>query len=415
MTWTILPRLQKLEPKHLTSQRFWDNMDLITEDEVVELQVALVKRIVEIYRVDLKVLLFDATNFFTYIDTNNTCTLPQRGHNKQKRNDLRQIGLALMVSRDGGVPLFFDVYQGNESDPVEFDHFIRKLIGRFNDIFAACNDLTVVCDKGNNSKKNLELVDKSPFHFIASLSPTHAKSLLQIPLDQYQDCRSNRLEDEKYYVTREKVFAIERTVISVFNPALLQGQLQGIHNNLAKTQKVLNLLQEKLIAWKSPGRKGGKKPTVASVDKQVKRILSRQHMKTLIRYTVQEVDNKWIDLQYNIDKEAFDELQKSYLGKTILFTDRDDWPAEEVILAYRDQYKIEHNFRQMKDPSWVSWDPLLHWTDQKIRVHAFYCFAALLMSSLLKRELHNQKISMSLSRVFESLSRIQRILLPYPL
>ena len=412
--WTILPRLQKIEPKHLTSQRFWDNMDLITEDEVVELQVALVKRIVEIYRVDLKVLLFDATNFFTYIDTNNTCTLPQRGHNKQKRNDLRQIGLALMVSRDGGVPLFFDVYQGNESDPVEFDHFIRKLIGRFNDIFAACNDLTVVCDKGNNSKKNLELVDKSPFHFIASLSPSHAKNLLQIPLEQYQGCRSNRLEDEKYYVTREKVFAIERTVISVFNPALLQGQLQGIHNNLAKTQKVLNLLQEKLIAWKSPGRKGGKKPTVASVDKQVKRILSRQHMKTLIRYTVQEVDNKWIDLQYNIDKEAFDELQKSYLGKTILFTDRDDWPAEEVILAYRDQYKIEHNFRQMKDPSWVSWDPLLHWTDQKIRVHAFYCFAALLMSSLLKRELHNQKISMSLSRVFESLSRIQEVTIVYP-
>ena len=68
----------------------------------------------------------------------------------------------------------------------------------------------------------------------------------------------------------------------------------------------------------------------------------------------------------------------------------------------------------MKDPSWVSWDPLLHWTDQKIRVHAFYCFAALLMSSLLKRELHNQKISMSLSRVFESLSRIQEVTIVYP-
>jgi len=71
-----------------------------------------------------------------------------------------------MVSRDGGVPLFFDVYQGNESDPVEFDRFIRELIKRFNDIFTACEDLTIVCDKGNNSKKNLKMVDKSPFHLM---------------------------------------------------------------------------------------------------------------------------------------------------------------------------------------------------------------------------------------------------------
>lgn len=55
--WTILPRIQKIEPKHLTSQRFWDNMDLIAEEEVVELQVALAKKVVEIYQVDLRVLL----------------------------------------------------------------------------------------------------------------------------------------------------------------------------------------------------------------------------------------------------------------------------------------------------------------------------------------------------------------------
>lgn len=410
---TILPRIQKIDPKQLTSQRFWDNMDLITEEEIVELQVRLAKKVVETYRVDLRVLLFDATNFFTYIDTNNTCTLPQRGHNKQKRNDLRQIGLALMVSRDGGVPLFFDVYQGNESDPVEFDRFIRELIKQFNEIFTACDNLTIVCDKGNNSKKNLQMVDRSPFHFVASLSPAHLKRILEVPLEQYQDCQNRRLEGEKYYLTKEKVFGIERTVISVFNPLLLQGQLQGIYTNLAKTRKLLSLLQEKLVAWKDTNKKG-KRPTAASVEKQVKRILARQHMKTLIRYTVQDVDRRWVDLRYDVDEQAFEELKKTYLGKTILFTDRDDWPAEEIILAYRDQYKIEHSFRQMKDPSWVSWDPLFHWTDQKIKVHAFYCFAALLMSSLLKKELENRKVSISLTKAFEKLSKIQEVVIEYP-
>jgi transposase len=411
--WTILPRVMKIDPKHLTSQRFWDNMDLITEEEIVELQVALAKKVVELYQVDLRVLLYDATNFFTYIDTNNTCTLPQRGHNKQKRNDLRQIGLALMVSREAGIPLFFDVYQGNESDQVEFDRFIRELVKQFNDIFTACDDLTIVCDKGNNSKKNLQMVDNSPFHFVASLSPSHIKGILAIPLEKYQDCQNERLSGQKYYITKDKVFAAERTVVSVYNPALLEGQLQGIYNNLSKTQNLLNLLQDKLLAWKNVSRKG-KRPTAASVEKQVQKILIRQHMKTLINYTVQDVDNKWVDLQYSVDNQAFDELLNTYLGKTILFTDRDDWHAEQIILAYRDQYKIEQSFRQMKDPSWVSWDPLLHWTDQKIKVHAFYCFTALLMSVLLRNELHNQKINMSLSRVFEKLSKIQEITIEYP-
>lgn len=411
--WTILPRIQRVEPKYLTSQRFWDNMDLITEEEIVELQVSLAKKVVDLYQVDLRVLLYDATNFFTYIDTNNPCTLPQRGHNKQKRNDLRQIGLALMVSRENGIPLFYDVYQGNESDPVEFDRFIREVIKRFNDIFTACDDLTIVCDKGNNSKKNLEMVDKTPFHFVASLSPSHLKSVLEIPLEQYQDCQSERLKDEKYYITREKVFAAERTIVCVYNPALLQGQLQGIYTNLAKTEKLLSLLQGKLLAWKEAGRKG-KRPTAVSVEKQVKKILARQHMGTLIRYTVQDVDNKWVDLQYSVDEQAFDELKNTSLGKTILFTDRDDWQAEEIILTYRDQNKIEQSFRQMKDPSWVSWDPLLHWTDQKIRVHAFYCFAALLMSALLRKELQNRKIAVSLTRAFEKLSKIQEVTIEYP-
>lgn len=410
---TILPRIQKIDPAQLTSQRFWDNMDLITEEEIVDLQIALAKKVVELYKIDLRVLLYDATNFFTYIDTNSACALPQRGHNKQKRNDLRQIGLAMMVSRDGGAPLFYDVYQGNVSDPVEFDRFIRELIKRFNDIFTACDDLTIVCDKGNNSKDNLELVGATPLHFVASLAPSHLKQVLEIPLAEYQTCKDKRLEGEKYHITRADVYGTERTVVLVYNPALFEGQLQGIMNNLNKTLKVLGLLKEKLAAWKGVKRRG-KKPTAASVEKQVTRILCREYMKTLISYTAQEVENQWVDLQYGVDEQAFDELKATSLGKTILFSDREDWEAEQYILTYRDQYGIEHDFRQMKDPSWVSWDPLLHWTDQKIRVHAFYCFTALLISSLLKRELKNRKISISLPRAFEKLSKIQEVTITYP-
>jgi len=40
-----------------------------------------------------------------------------------------------------------------------------------------------------------------------------------------------------------------------------------------------------------------------------------------------------------------------------------------------DEFKIEHAFGEMKNPHFLGWNPRLHWTDQKIRVHAFCCVA----------------------------------------
>ncbi|MCL5780465.1 MAG: hypothetical protein M1119_06030, partial [Firmicutes bacterium] len=40
--------------------------------------------------------------------------LPQRGHSKEKRSDLKIVGLAMMVTPDFNVPLFHEVYPGND-------------------------------------------------------------------------------------------------------------------------------------------------------------------------------------------------------------------------------------------------------------------------------------------------------------
>ncbi len=34
----------------------------------------------------------------------------------------------------------------------------------------------------------------------------------------------------------------------------------------------------------------------------------------------------------------------------------------------------------LKDPKVVSFSPMFHWTDHKIRVHAFYCVLALMVA-----------------------------------
>ena len=84
------------------------------------------------------------------------------------------------------------------------------------------------------------------------------------------------------------------------------------------------------------------------------------------------------------------------------------------MLAYRSQYHIEDAFKQMKDPHFLRWSPLLHWTDSKIQVHAFYCVLALLLTSLLQRELARGGQSLSINSMLETLAGIRETLVVYP-
>ena len=56
-------------------------------------------------------------------------------------------------------------------------------------------------------------------------------------------------------------------------------------------------------------------------------------------------------------------------GKRVRFTDREDWSIADVVGDYRSQHHVESGFHQMKDRKVVSFNPMFHWTDDKIRVH----------------------------------------------
>jgi len=100
-------------------------------------------------------------------------------------------------------------------------------------------------------------------------------------------------------------------------------------------------------------------------------------------------------------------------GKTILFTDQADWSTEDIVLGYRGQYKLEDGFRTLKDSDACCWWPMHHWTDQKISVHGFFCVLALLLLSLLRRQLAQKGIDISITRLIRYLTEIQETALAY--
>jgi hypothetical protein len=131
----------------------------------------LSERLVRDLKLNLRTLVYDGTNFLTYINTRNPATLPARGHNKQKRGDLRQVNLGMLVSTDFHGPLFHKVHTGNVNDTTAFQTISQELSQRYRQVAQGCEHITLVFDKGNNSAQAFEVLDSSPFHFIGSLVP----------------------------------------------------------------------------------------------------------------------------------------------------------------------------------------------------------------------------------------------------
>ena len=115
---TYLPELMKFTAADLTSQHFWDQMNVVPLEKLPEIEQALVRQVVRIEPLQLQALAYDTTNFYTHIaSTNQRAELPQRGHHKQGRHDLRQDGSGSGCRPvDAVYPLAHVLYEGARSD-----------------------------------------------------------------------------------------------------------------------------------------------------------------------------------------------------------------------------------------------------------------------------------------------------------
>ncbi len=410
---TVLERLIPAQLRQLTSQRFWDHMGYIDAEQIQSIEAELVAHIVRTFGLDLRRLLYDATNFHTYIQTRTESELAQRGHNKQKRNDLRQVSLALMVTEEFHIPLFHVLYGGNINDTTEFGSVVEELVERHKAVAGACERVTLVFDKGNNSETNIHKVDQSAFHFVGSLVPSQHPELLEVPRRQYEPVPGDRFDGVEAYRTRKTVFGQERTVLITFNDDLFDGQVYGLGWQLKKKRKELRDLQYRLARRASGRVRKGPKPTVSSVQLQVDRILSWQYHADLFDVHIDQQSGHVV-LRFSTNTTAVARLHRRLFGKNILFTDNHLWSNAEIIAAYRGQYGIEDAFKQMKHPIFVSWTPRYHWTDQKIRVHALYCVLALTIVSLLQRELSRKGLDISIPQMLQNLSAVHEVAIFYP-
>jgi transposase len=376
---TSLGRVAGIQPARLTSQHFWEQMDAVPADRLAAIEEALVQRVVEQERVSADTLFYDTTNFFTFIDSTNTRpTLPRRGHNKQKRHDLRQLGLALVVSRDGQLPLFHLLYDGDRPDVRTFPEVLTSVRGRLERLFGAQAPLTLVYDKGNVSRQTQAQVGATPLHYVSSVVPSQHAALLAEALPRLAPVALPTGELVQAYRTRQLLWGQERTLVVLRSERLRAGQVRGLHQQLAKRVRALAALTAGVE------RPRGGRGTRAGLERRVAEILRGQHMRRLLQVDIVQEAGRW-RLVMAVNADAYRVLTEERFGLRILMSDRDDLSTAELIVAYRGQSRAERSFREMKDPDSCSVRPQYHWTDQKLKVHAFCCVVGYLLLKLLER------------------------------
>src|SRR4030067_2567451 len=166
-------------------------------------------------------------------------------------------------------------------------------------------------------------------------------------------------------------------------------------------------LRQKLLQIQQPKARG-KGYIRESLKKRLDAITGGQYVAEILKTEILGTGGR-PEFTFWIDPVAFENLKRIRLGKRILCTDNHTWTTEEIILGSRAQSHIENAFKQMKDPHWVSFSPTFHWTDQKLRVHAFYCILALMLSSLLQRKVAHADIYLTIPTLYEQLSALNEI------
>lgn len=407
---TALARLSPHPKRSLASQRFWDAMDALDEAAIRAAEAEIVRRAIDRFKVELRPLVYDTTNFATFIDSaNERNTIARRGHSKQGRRDLRLIGLALCVALDGNLPLCHEPYEGNRNDATEFPRaleLIRDRLGQLGLTEHELAELTLVYDRGNNSKRNQPqadaLADELGLGVVGSLTPAHYPELLKVPRDRFRALEG--IEGTLAYRTKLDVYGRKRTVVVSHSASFEEKQARSFAQTLAKARR-------ELLALKGVVERGRHLMDERALRERVDEILSRRWLKEVLKV---DFDLGKRRLSFRTDRQALARVREREWGKRIVFTDRKEWSAEEIVSAYRSQSEAEGAFRQMKDPEFASFTPAFHWTDQKLKVHAFYCTLALLIVNLIEREVRRAGIELGTKLAMRALSEIHETTLIYP-
>jgi len=400
-----LPRVSCLPGSAFSGQAFHRVAQQVTAAQLEQAQVAIAQAAVARFGLSTDVLAFDTTNFDTHIATATPGELARRGHAKSKRRDLRVVGLGLLVSESGHVPLLYRTYAGNGSDQGVLTACLAGLKALHEALDAGGTrrrpaQRTLVRDGGFWSPQ-LELdLDGAGYGSLISLPLGHAAAEQALQAAARRGAMQpleGQLGPVRTARVRAPVGALDRTLVVVESHELLAGQKRGIAEAL-RTAKVELRKLERLT---QQGRLSRSK-----LEARVQKTLAREHLASFVLPTIEGPEAR-PTFTWQVDAALRRQLERTRLGRRVLCTDRHLWSTGRIVQAFRGQWKVEELFRRAKKGGVVPWGPSYQWADGSLQLHTFATVVGLTLVSLARLALGT---TASARALMESLAAIRATL-----
>jgi transposase len=411
---TAIQHIRPVDLEELTSKRYWEKWDRVSEADLRKIAKAFFERLWQVESPLADCLLFDTTNYYTYMAGHTESELAMRGKNKAGKHHLRQIGLGLLVARDSRLPLYYSVYPGNIHDSKHFETVMDAMFGVVCGLAKTKERLTVVIDKGMNAEDNYAWIDEhSRIHFITTYSTYFAQELAATPLERFEpaDTPDNRrlMEEDReterllFCRTKREYWGKERTVIVTYNPSSARKQAYTFDDKLETIRRELLSMRTKVKDRAPHWRKE------AAIKERYLRFCQRMHMPSELFELAFEQSDDGLSMSFRKNVYLVGRKQ-SMFGKNIIITDNIDWTTGDIIQASLDRWQVEDRFRQSKNDDLVGVCPVRHWTDSKIRCHLFTCVVAMTYLRRMELKLAAAGIKRTAADTMEDMRQLHYIL-----
>jgi len=317
---------------------------------------------------NLDLVFLDTT--YLYFEGQGGESIGRKGHSKDHRPDLNQMVVGALLD-DRGRPLACEMWPGNTADVTSVVPVVTRLKSRF-----GAGSFCIVADRGMISKTTIKELEKEHLSYIFGVRMRLVKEVKNDVLlepGDYQEVypEGNASKDPSPLKVKEVTVNGTRYIVC-------RNERQA-RKDAADREAIVASLKGKLKAAPKSliGNKG-----------------YRSYLK---------VDKESVTL----DKEKV-EAEARFDGLWVLTTNT-KLTAKEVALKYKELWRVEHTFRDMK--SVLDTRPIFHKRDETIRGHVFCSFLALSMKKELDDRLISQGLHYEWAEIKQDLKALQEVIL----
>lgn len=372
---------------------FYRALDFLVENKE-NMELELFNNIKNLFNCKVNVMMFDTTNISYWGEGEHAQDLLKHGHAKNKRNDLKQITIGLIMDQNG-VPLGHEVWPGNMSDKTAFKAVIEKIKTKY-----MIEKVILVADRGMISENNITYLESNKLEYI-----------LAVKVRQLSKARQKFLmSDVEFYKISKSLKAKETTEHELVLKDIEEGNKKRKKPKVLSEEELNNLVNSKK----------GKRRWITCLNEDVAKIdkLKREYFQQIIENKIEfNTAKDWIvkngykkyvtikDLKIELNYERLRE-DELYDGKWSLITNT-DLEVLQLVQTYKDLASIERHFRDLKSELEIG--PVYHWTEKRIRAHIFVCFLALQLKVSITRRLKAIDEEISYSEVMRDVAKIKAV------